>query len=276
VGESLIRTITNAPRGRVASTERRRQALAQHSNDHRRIDWRAGLVALAAGLSLLVLVIVLTSSGGPDPASAQDAAIEVGAPANGQIGFEVVGQVDQDGANFTGYGYLMYIAGLPDSALYSNPLSRTVATARFTYFATSTISARAVISNLFVLDTTGPLTIYYNESPRGDFRDPSSFACGVPIATNSVRFHDVLKVQAPNLGIANGVAELTQLGATPFVLGGQSYRLGGVGLLQRISVTGQGHRTDAIIPRSISVIAGHSVIVGRRTTAPVILNGSGG
>ncbi len=239
-----------------------------------RSPWWMIPIVFGAGTVLWVLGAALVPAMAPAPAAAQDAATEVGAPATGLIGFELVGRVDQDGANFTSYGYLMYIHGLADTVLYSDPLSRTEATARFTYYATSTITARSVISNLFVLDTLGPLTIYYNEAPSGTFGDPTSFARGVPIARASMRFHDVLNVQAPNQGIAIGVAELTQDSATAFVLGGQQYRFGSAGVLQRLSATGQGTRTDAIIPRSFTALAGHSVVVGRRTTAPVILNGN--
>jgi len=49
---------------------------------------------------------------------------------------EFLGKSDQVGADVTHDGYLTHIFGLADELLFSDPSSRTEATARFTFVAT--------------------------------------------------------------------------------------------------------------------------------------------
>ena len=76
--------------------------------------------------------------------------IEVGSALAGQNAVEYVGRVDQDGANFASYGYLTHINGLTDTLLFSGtfPLVNE-ANARFTFYATATLTSRYVISSVF-------------------------------------------------------------------------------------------------------------------------------
>jgi hypothetical protein len=227
------------------------------------------LMALAFTLALAALLVAVALAGGPS--SAQAAAPVVGVPAAGRTGFEFVSRVDQVGGHFTSYGYLTYIYGLNDSALFTDPINRNESTARFTFYSSITLTARSVISSVFVLDSIGTTTFYFDENPYGgtSFGNPSSFQTGAPIATFSGRYQDILNVQGPNVGIANGMGELTQLTAQPFVLLGQTYRLGQGGLAENLWFTGEGTRTDPISPNSITVGAGHATVTGLQTTFPL-------
>ena len=130
--------------------------------------------------------------------------------------WEFVGQTNQNGADFQGFGYLTHIDGLPDDALFttSDPTAHSEATARFTYYTTAKLTARSVISSVFVINAAGTFNIYYNDTPHGDFNNPASFNSGTQIAALSVRYQDILNVQAPNKGLATGTADLKQSAVT--------------------------------------------------------------
>jgi hypothetical protein len=126
------------------------------------------------------------------------------------------------------------------------------------------LTARFIISSVFVVDSVGTTVYYYNPTPSAvvTFSVPTSFQSGTPILTATVRFHDILNVQAPNLGISTGVGEMTHLANSPFAIGPTTYRLGRVGLLERSSTTGEGTRTSLIGPQSFVVLAGNSIVTG--------------
>lgn len=185
----------------------------------------------------------------------------VGIAQHGKNVLELVGRSDQDGNNVTHFGYLTGIRGLPDDLLFSDPSIRTEATARFTFFATTTLTARHVLDNIIATAAPGTLTIYFNETPIGNFGDPGSFAAGTPIATFSARFHNVLNVQATDAGIISAVADLIQLGGDSFTLDGVRYRLGRRHLQERLSANGKATRTQVDPPQSFFLWGGNVVIV---------------
>ncbi|MBI3950288.1 MAG: hypothetical protein HY314_07530 [Acidobacteria bacterium] len=198
----------------------------------------------------------------PARALAQETVV-VGIPTGAENALEFVIRSDQDGAVLTHYGYLTHIFGLADEALFSDPTIRTEATAHFTFWATTTLTARQELGNLIITTALGTLTIYFNDTPGGDFNNPASFTRGRPIATYSVRHHNVLTVLAPNEGITLGVAELAQLSAESFALNAGSHRLGRPGLGARLQASGQGRRTQ-VEPLKAFVLLGAHVIVTER------------
>ena len=243
---------------------------------------------LAVGVVVMVLILAATFVAIADQtarplsvsaAAAAPSVIEIGVPLTGENAYEIIGRVDQDGVNFTAYGYLGHTYGIADDLLFStsNPLNRNESTARFTFRSNTTLTSRYVISNVFVVDSAGSLIIYFNSSPHGTFGNPSSFDDGTPIYTATMRAHDVLNVQAPNLGIATGVAELRQSGATEFTLSGQPYRLGRADVWERLVFTGEGIRTDPVTPKSITVGGGYvlvTAVAGQQGYLPLITNDS--
>jgi len=81
-------------------------------------------------------------------------------------------------------------------------------------------------------------------------------------------------VQGPNLGVATNFSEFTQIGVSPFMLSGQPYQIGRVGVLERLLSTGEGTRTDPIAPKSFTVVAGNAVVTGvpgQQSFMPIVL-----
>jgi hypothetical protein len=216
-----------------------------------------GIVAV-----ILLGLLLLTVGWQLVPARTSDTVIGAGQP--GASGYEFVGRVDQEGLQFTGYGYLTSMRGLDPNQISTSPFTLTETTAHFTYYATATVTSRAVISNLFMLDSVGLITFYYQKTPSATFTNPLSFAGGTPIATATIDFQDILLVQSPNLGLATGMGEFTLLTVEPFALGAETYQFGRVGMVQRVSTYGQGTRTDPVLPRSFVVLAGNAVDTGQR------------
>lgn len=197
---------------------------------------------------------------------------EIGVAPAGQNSMEFVGIVDQEGLEFTYYGYVTYIAGITNTLLFRDPISHTEATARFTFHGASSLIGRSVVNNLFNLNAAGTITFYYDENQGADFNDPASFARGTAIASATTRFHNVLVVTAPDTGIANGEAELLQTSVTPFVVNGQSQQLGRLGLQHRFTYNGFGTRLEPVAPRAVIVIAANGQATGQSTFLPLVEN----
>ncbi|RIK42370.1 MAG: hypothetical protein DCC55_09045 [Chloroflexi bacterium] len=230
---------------------------------------------VALGLAV-ILTAVLMSGMWQSSSAAPSAAIaaEVGVAPVGRNAVEFVGIVDQDGLNFSYYGYLTYIAGITDTLLFTDPISRTEATARFTFYGAANMTGRAIVDNLFNLNASGVITYYFDETQGADFDDPSSFTRGIAIASATTRFQNVLVVISPDRGIANGVAELTQTSTTPFELAGQSHQLGRNLMQQRFTYSGFGTRLEPTIPRAEIVIAANGEVTGLPSLLPLIEAGA--
>jgi hypothetical protein len=142
---------------------------------------------------------------------------------------ELIGRSDQNGTTVTHYGYVTHVNGVPDATLFFDPAIRTEATARVTYFGTTTLNSRHVLGNIITTATApGTLTFYTRESAGATFDDPSSFAVGTPVAEFTLRYYNVLNVQGTNgLGQSVGIASATATADGP--LGPH-----------RITATGQG------------------------------------
>lgn len=220
------------------------------------------------GLIGSCLTLLLIASWQLMPAEA--APPQVGIGTAGRNAYEVIGRIDQNDLNFTGYGYLTYIRDLNNAEIFTNPLNPSEDTARFTYAATATLTSRAVLTDVFTLNSQGTVTFYFTQSPPDrSFDNPSSFAIGTPIATASVRYQDILLVQSPNKGLATGVGEVTQLNAPAFTLNGQSYQFGQPNLLFRLSTIGNATRTNIDPPISFVLLSGNAVTSGQQTFLPL-------
>lgn len=215
-----------------------------------------------AGVVLLGVTLLLIT-GWPlknAKATSQKATLpQVGIGAADQNAFEFIGRVDQNNLDFSGFGYLTYVKGISNTGIYSNPLNPSEDTARFTYVATATLTSRAILTEVFVIDAVGSMTFYYTETPPDrSFDNAASFANGTPIATTSLHYHDILLVQSPNKGIASGINEVTQLSASTFNLNGQNYQFGQPGQFYRLTSIGNGTRTNANPPVSFVLLAGNA------------------
>jgi hypothetical protein len=208
--------------------------------------------------AVALVVGLLTFSGQTRAADAQ----EVGVAPNQANALELIGKIDQNGLAFNGYGYLTYISGIPEDQMFTDATNHSEATARFTFSSTGTASARSVLETIFVLNGAGNTTIYYNETPKGDFNDPATFAAGTAITTSDERWQNIINVQAPDTAISTTTNQFTETSATPFTLNGSSYQLGHVNLVLRLTYTGEGKRSDKVLPKSTIIFAGYGIVSG--------------
>src|SRR5262245_10415254 len=80
---------------------------------------------------------------------------------------------------------------------------RTELTARFTFYARTTLDSRHELGNLITTRAPGELTLFVIENPQGNFNNLDSFTRGSTFASYSARYHNVLNVQTTNQGITN-------------------------------------------------------------------------
>jgi hypothetical protein len=229
------------------------------------------VLSLVAALFLAGAAIWYVLSWGQESIAVAQAQTGIGP--EGATAFEYIGRIDQEGFTFRAYGYLTYIRGLDHDQLFtgSDPANASESDARFTMVADAILTSRSILTEVFNINSTGVITIYFTETPPArTFDDPASFAAGTPIATTTVRYQDILLVQAPNRGLAIGTAELSQQSSTPFILGGESYNFGRPGLPYRFYSIGNATRTDAELPRSFVLAAGHATTGGQQTFFPFI------
>jgi len=119
------------------------------------------MLRLSGGLRVAVVVLVGLAAA-THVASADDLA-------------EFIGRSDQNGSMITHYGYVTHLNGVADADLFFDPANPTAATARLTYFATTTLNSRHVLGNIITTATTpGTLTFYVRDSGGATFNDPSS------------------------------------------------------------------------------------------------------
>jgi hypothetical protein len=222
-----------------------------------------GLVVLGVTLLLSIVNWPLKNAKAAPP--------QVGIGLAQQNAFEFIGQVDQNDLDFSGFGYLTYIRGFENDEIYTNSLDPSEDTARFTYVATATLTSRAILSDVFVINAQGTMTFYFNETPSNrSFDNATSFASGTPIATTSIRYQDILLVQSANKGLASGINEVTQLTASSFSLNGEDYQFGQPNQFYRLTSIGNGTRTNVDPPISFVLLAGNAITTGQQLFLPTV------
>jgi len=176
---------------------------------------------------------------------------QVANPRVGANALEFIGKLDQTDASHKGYGYLTHIDGLPDEQLFSDPALRNETTARFTFLADVVLNARHRVANLITTAADeGRLTVYFNETPAGNFNEPNSFGGGQLVGRYKGRFHTVCDVAleanlpSPGQAIITMSADLVQDAANPFQLGGQLLHVGHLNLLGRLTAQAHGFYTQ--------------------------------
>jgi hypothetical protein len=187
----------------------------------------------------------------------------VGAAPLGESAWSFIGRSEQDSVEVVHFGYLTRVAGLEEADLFDGSGGSTEGSARFTYYATTTIGSRNVVGNIITTGAEGTLTVYFRSSPGADFGDPESFAAGDAVASFALVYHNVLNVQKPNQGIADATVDLDQQSAAAFNLEGRSLRFGRSGLRLQLRASGQGTRTQPEPPRSFFLLGGNAVVAAR-------------
>jgi hypothetical protein len=187
-----------------------------------------------AGMLFLVGAAVLA------PGSAQAQVLHKLTTPVGEVAFEVVGQVTNfppvgpgQPATSQQYGYLSLINGLNTDQVFStaDPTLQNETTAHFTFF-TDAITQR-VISNgrLRIVNRTGTTTIYFDETPSGDFTNRDTFRSGTPVMTMNYRQQVILDVGETAVGLP-GTGTFTVMNLLSVVevqtlaINGERYQLG--------------------------------------------------
>jgi hypothetical protein len=174
---------------------------------------------------------------------------------------ELSGRIDQNGPTFKGYGFVTRLDGVDSSALTVGGGSEiTEKDARLTFVFDTELTSRAIVGDSFSVATEGTATFYLNDQPEASFDDSDSFAAGEEVASGRLRVTDAVTVYAPNRGIATATGSLELEDASSFDLGGTEAEIGGSGDEFRVTLTGRGIRTDALIPESNFDFAGQLVL----------------
>jgi hypothetical protein len=145
----------------------------------------------------------------------------------GDIAFEVVGQVSNLAPNISNqYGYLSMISGLSAGQIFTtaDPAAQNETTALFTFF-TDAVTERVIVNGrLLIINRTGSTTIYFDDTPDGNFADPDSFRDGSPTVVMDYRQQVILDTgESGTFTVAN---LLTVVSAEPFEIGGERFQLG--------------------------------------------------
>ena len=176
----------------------------------------------------------------------------------GAGGIRVLGRSDQDGPNVVHYGYLtQHLRPLRRSSLQRSECAHGSHGAVHVH-GNTILDSRHEHGNIITTSAPGELIIYLNVNPGADFGDPGSFALGAAIASYSVRYHNVLNVQAPNTGVITASVELKQRKAKTLAHGDNKHRFGRPGLRARLAPTARApglNRTIAgVFPRGGSAV----------------------
>ena len=219
---------------------------------------------LSCALLVVALAPTAASAGPATPAQAPSPTV-IGTPPSGQNAMEFIGTGREGATGIMPVGYFTHIDGLPDELLFSDPSTRTEATARFTFAGVPVAGSRTVLGTLASSSGTATFTFYFNATPGANFNDPSSFTKGQPIAAYAARTHSVLHILVPISAAGPGKALISAAGdviqnrAVAFALQDRLYVLGRAGQRLRVSAQGDAVVTQVNPPQASVVLAGELV-----------------
>ncbi len=195
---------------------------------------------------------------GQVPSFAADQGV-VGLSDKGGNASEYIGVIQQVGPAFTAVGYLTHVQGVNPADLFTDPVVRNAATARLTFTSNATAVSNSNVGSVTQIGAVGTLKIYFNALGGADFSNAASFAAGDEVASFDARFQNILAVIAPNTGVASATVDATQTAAQSFTLNGQPLRFGHPRLVQHMSLSGKGTRTQVDPPVSTTEFAASAV-----------------
>jgi hypothetical protein len=190
------------------------------------------------------------------PSLAEAAVPRVGVAPEARQAIGVIGTILQDGPSLTGFGWLTQVVGLSDRDLFTDPASRSAATARLRWHAEVRVDTIDLLPSLFSGAGRGRLRIFFAAHGGADQDRPGTFATGRLVARYAGEFRNVQTVIAPDHAVTQIIGELSQRVAHRFVVRGRHRQLGQVGRLQRLEASGWAVRTEPTIPRSTRYVAG--------------------
>ncbi len=175
--------------------------------------------------------------------------------------FELVGQVK----NFPGppptsqqFGYLSWIKDLDGIFTTDNPAAQNESSALFTFFNNSTTLRVIVHGGQRIVNREGTTTVYFDDTPDGNFATPDTFQDGIPIQTSSFRHQVILDFTTQKF---TTTFEQTITAVEPFIFNGKEVKLGKVGHKFRVEVSGL---PDLVLGPGNFKIAGYAVSLGSK------------
>ena len=147
----------------------------------------------------------------------------------------------------------------PGSSLFGGS-ARDETTAHFTLFSVTHMTGRSINEPIHAVQASGPLSLYWKAKPGASFDHPTSFKTGKLIATFHTDIQSIVNVTAPTKGIETLTGSLHQTVAHRFTMNGTSHLLGGVGLHQRVTATGDGTLLEPTEPKATLLLAGTIVV----------------
>jgi hypothetical protein len=179
----------------------------------------------------------------------------------GDIAFEVVGQVSNlPRATSNQYGYLSLISGLSAEQIFTtaDPVAQNETTALFTFF-TDAVTERVIVNGrLRIVNRTGRTTIYFDDTPDGNFANPDSFRDGTPIVVMDYRQQVIL--DTGEMGTFTLMNLVTIVSTESFEIGGERFQLAKRGDHFRQFYSGA---PPAGTPALSGVFAGYAVTIER-------------
>ncbi len=140
------------------------------------------------------------------------------------------------------FGYFNYIHGLDEEELYLEDDRKAESKALFTLYLEARVTRVHKNGPLLAYEGLGVSTVFFDDTPDGDFSDPETFRDGILIAMgeeNSVFTFD------PETEIGIGDVRLRQIQAWPFEFNGELIQFGAVGN-QNVSWRGKTQRNKAL------------------------------
>jgi len=175
----------------------------------------------------------------------------------GQTAFEFIGTISQNGGNFKMSSYITAIAGLPETALFTDPSIRSQATARFSFEVTAALVSRNVLNPIFAIDSTGQASISITEFVAGV---PSEVTTGSVTVQTTIQATAAFTPQSPGKGNFRASGQFIQSSPGSFTLGGVTYHFGSPNRVLLLTASGDGTLTNAQTPVSQIIVAGNAIV----------------
>ena len=172
-------------------------------------------------------------------------------------GIELLAEVSQVAEALTAYGYFTRVNGLSLEQIYFPGGAPNEGAARFTFYGTAQVASIQTRDTLIVAIAAGHVEYFLRDAPGASFDVPASFGQGQRIAADDAALQNVLDVTSPGIGVTTVFGDLTRTSVDSFLLDGNRYQLGRVGLRSRLVAPGKSRRVEPIAPTSVQVVAGN-------------------
>jgi hypothetical protein len=220
--------------------------------------------------ALLGLHIALTGVAAHPLPAAQTGAVQLAAPAAGEIALELIGKTEIRETSLTYYGYVAAVDGLPPETLFVDVADRTESAARLVYFGSADTLSRTEVAGFTLVDAVGTAEFHVHERGGSGFEVPESFFGGPIAATAEIRVQYVLDTGQTERDTGVMTAYLAFDSAPPFALDDAEYQLGYPGLRLQWSSVGAVTPPSSLRSPIVVAHAGPAAVVGELASAPPV------